>query len=137
MCLIEHDNKLLVNKGFDSIKNQIFYRLVGGKIEFGEEMEDTVRREIQEELESDIINLEFITTNEELFVYEGKKGHEINFLFRVTLAREDIYERDIIPNPDSEDFPAVWINISDIVHQNVILYPSFDYKKIFSKRKNI
>ena len=34
--IAKKDNKLLVSKGYDKIKNQFFYRCLGGGIEFQE-----------------------------------------------------------------------------------------------------
>lgn len=135
MCLIQHNGKLLVNKGYDKVKKQVFYRLVGGKVEFGERMQDTIRREIKEELNSGVTNTIFITAKEEIFTYEGETGHEINFLFNVTLANKELFEKEIIPNPDSEEFPAIWIPVEDVLKEKVIIYPSFNYKKILYKDK--
>lgn len=128
MCLIQHNRKLLVNKGYDKVKKQTFYRLIGGKVEFGERMEDAIKREIKEELNCEVKSLEFITAKEGIFTYEGERGHEANFLYKVELEKEDLFEKEIIPNPDSDEFPAVWISIADVLSEKVILYPSFDYK---------
>ena len=39
------DGKLLVSKGIDNIKNNSFYRALGGGIEFQEKSEDALKRE--------------------------------------------------------------------------------------------
>ena len=132
MCLIQHENKLLVNKGYDSVKDEVFYRLVGGKVEFAEKMEETIKREIKEELDCGVKDIDYITAKEEIFTYEGETGHEVNFLFKVSLDNKEIFKKEVIPNPDSEDFPAVWLPISDILEKKVALYPSFDYKTLLS-----
>ena len=49
------DNKLLVNEGFDNVKNQTFYRCLGGGIEFLEKSTDALKREFLEEINTNII----------------------------------------------------------------------------------
>ena len=48
------DNKLLVSEGFDKIKNQTFYRCLGGGIEFLETSQEALKREYKEELGIDV-----------------------------------------------------------------------------------
>jgi len=45
ICVFSNGNKILVSEGFDSIKQQLFYRPLGGTIEFGEHSSETIRRE--------------------------------------------------------------------------------------------
>ena len=48
------NNKLLVEEKFDKIKNQTFYRCLGGGIEFLEKSSDALKREFKEEVNIDI-----------------------------------------------------------------------------------
>lgn len=135
MCLIEHNGKLLLCNGYDSVKKEKFLRVVGGSIDFGEKAEDAVRREVKEELGSNLENLKFITVIESIFVHEGKKGHEVIFLYKGDLVNKDIYNTEKVPILDRrEDWKdAEWIPISDILEKKTIFYPSFNYKKLFSE----
>jgi len=133
MCLVEHKGRLLLCKGYDHVKKEIFFRILGGGVNFGEKVEDALRREMKEELNSDLENLRFLTVIENIFTYEGEKGHEITFLYKGDLANEDIYEKKSIPIPGEYEFPAEWVSVSDILEEKIILYPSFNYKKLFSK----
>lgn len=80
LCIIEHKGKLLASINTDPTSGQQFYRLIGGGVEFGETGEAAVRREIMEELGSELENLQLVTMLENIFVYDGKPGHEIVFL---------------------------------------------------------
>ena len=43
LCIFLHQNKILVAEGYDPKKNQIFYRPLGGGIEFGERSNDQMK----------------------------------------------------------------------------------------------
>ncbi len=135
MCLIEHKGKLLLCNGYDSVKKEKFLRVIGGGVDFGEKAEDAVRREVKEELGSDLENLKFITVLENVFVYKGERGHEVVFLYKGDLTNKDIYNAEKVPILDRQDDfrDTEWISISDVLENKVILYPPFNYKKFFSE----
>lgn len=124
VCIIKHNGKLLSGTGHDKVKNETFYRLLGGGIEFGEKAEETLQREFEEELKTGLENIKYITILENIFTYEGKRGHEIVFVFEGELTNKDLYRKNNIPILDSEkDSLAVWENISDFKSGKLILYP--------------
>lgn len=123
VCIIKHDGKLLSGIGHDSVKKDTFYRLLGGGIEFGEWAEDALKREFGEELGTDLENIKYLTTLENIFTYEGKTGHEIVFVFQGELSNKELYERDNISINDDKDSKAVWQKIEDFKSGKLILYP--------------
>src|SRR3989344_4298780 len=132
MCFFERDGKLLVSKGFDTVKREHFYRPLGGHINFFETAEAGIRREIQEELGSEIKSLKHLETIENLFTYQGKKEHEIVFLYSGDLAKEELYETDPIKIVELDhEFEASWVPIKDILSGQIPIYPKFDYKELF------
>lgn len=132
MCLLHKNGKVLVSKCFDKVKNEHFYRVLGGSMNFFETSETGVRREIQEELNSEIKNLKFIDVIENLFIYEGDKGHEVVFLYSGDLSRKELYEQNPIHVvDDAHEFDAEWIPIKDILAGEIPLYPALDYKALF------
>lgn len=132
MCLFRQDGRLLVSKGVDSVKNKSFYRLLGGHIEFGETAEAGIRREIVEELGSEIENLKLVSVIENIFTYEGREGHEIDFLFSGDLTNKGLNNQTIlhVVEHNSLDFDAEWIPISSVTSGEIPLYPPFDYAGI-------
>ena len=74
------DNKLLVSEGFDKIKNQTFYRCLGGGIKFLEKSTDALKREFKEEINIDIEIKDFLGVSENMFTFEGKNAHELVFI---------------------------------------------------------
>ncbi len=146
MCLFVYEGRVLVasgktfqgKKGGRKIVPGDFYRVLGGSMNFRETSEQAVRREIQEELQSEINNLEFLNVAENIFIYAGEKRHEIVFLFSGQLARKDLYHKEIIHIvEDSYEGDAIWVPIGDILNGEIPLYPSTNYKNVFEKIKII
>lgn len=127
LCIILRDNKdVLVGLGYDEIKKEHFGRVLGGGMNFGETAEAAVRREIKEELLCEIENLEFVKLIENIFIYNGEKGHQITFLYKGDLSNKDLYKQEKILVHDTKSFEAEWLPLSDVITGKVKLYPEFD-----------
>jgi 8-oxo-dGTP pyrophosphatase MutT (NUDIX family) len=81
LCVFRRADKIFVSQGYDSHRDQTFYRPIGGKIEFGERGADAVAREVQEEIGADIADLAYLGALENIFSYEGKPHHEIVMIY--------------------------------------------------------
>lgn len=123
------DNKLLVSEGFDNIKNQTFYRCLGGGIEFLEKSTDALKREFQEEINIDILIKDFLGISENIFTYEGKNAHELVFYYNINILDED-YKEEYVVTDDNGQSKAVWIDINEFKNKNKILYPQEVFKYI-------
>ncbi|WJY28297.1 NUDIX hydrolase [Sporosarcina trichiuri] len=77
ICIFRQQDTILVAEGYDAVKGDHFYRPIGGGIEFGETSEETLAREIREELNAAITDLTYLGTVENVFTFNGKTGHEI------------------------------------------------------------
>ena len=80
-----HNGKVLVHKNV----NSDYYALIGGRVEIGESSEDTIKREIKEELGKDIKITKYISTIENFFEIKGSKYHEIMFVHKIEFANEE------------------------------------------------
>ncbi len=130
MCLFECEGRVFVCKGHDAVKDETYFRVIGGSVEFSETAGEAVRREIKEELNCKIKNLKFLTVVESIFTYRGEKGHEAIFLFKGDLSNKDLYKKKAACQIDGEDWiSAEWADIADIFKGKIKLYPKFDYKK--------
>ena len=110
ICIFRHDDHILVAEGFDTIANLPFYRPLGGTVEFGERTEDTVVREIDEELGEAVTDLRLITVLENLFVGEGAPAHEIVFVYDGQFVDRSVYDRPKLLGVEANGEPinAVW-----------------------------
>jgi 8-oxo-dGTP pyrophosphatase MutT (NUDIX family) len=126
LCLFRHEGKILVGEGWDEAKGQTYYRPLGGRIEFGEYGAQTVVREIREELEAQVVEVEYLFTLENVFTHNGEAGHEITLVYDGRFADRSLYEREEIEGHEDEVFPitGVWKSIEDFGVGGAILYPT-------------
>lgn len=127
--LAKKDNKLLVGEGFDNVKNQTFYRCLGGGIEFLENSFDALKREFLEEIDANITVKDFLGISENIFTYKGKNAHELILFYSIDILDSDYKEEyDIID--DGGKYKAKWIDIDEFKNHNKILYPEEVFKYI-------
>lgn len=130
---VSPDGRFLASSSVDSVKRQPFLRLLGGHVEFGELAADTLRREIQEEIAADCRIGALLEVAENIFVYEGRPGHEIVFIYRAEFTDPSFYAREEIPvvEPDSVT-TAIWTPCADVLEGRAFLYPSANYAAHFA-----
>ena len=128
ICVFRHNGCILVAEGYDSVKDQYFYRPLGGGIEFGESSADTICRELMEEInvEVDKQSLKVLGTVENIFTFNGNPGHEIVLIYDGSLKEQGLYDQALIMGKevDGEVFRTVWKNIHEFGEGKSILYPT-------------
>jgi ADP-ribose pyrophosphatase YjhB (NUDIX family) len=92
--VIWNNGSLLVEHGFDAVKQKHFFRPPGGAIEFGERAVDALRREFIEELDAELIEPKLVTVIENIFEYEAQPHHELVFVFDARFKDSRLYERE-------------------------------------------
>lgn len=109
--LVKDGSRLFVAKGYDSVKQQTFYRALGGGVEFGESSLEALKREFQEELQAELTSINYLGCLENRFTYEGKAGHELIQLYQCDFADSKFYQQpSIIGNEGGAEFTALWID---------------------------
>ena len=128
ICVFRHNNRILVAEGYDSVKDQHFYRPLGGGIEFGENSRETICRELMEEINAEVDqdSLDYLGAVENIFHFNGKPGHEIVLIYDGALKDPELYAQTVITGNevDGEEFQAVWKNIDEFGEGKSILYPT-------------
>lgn len=120
--IVKRGNKILVSEGYDKIKNETFYRSIGGGIEFLEDSKFALKREFKEELNIDIKVGKFLGINENIFVYNGKNAHELILFYDVSINESDYKEKYHIIDDNCET-DAMWIDIDKFKNKELKIYP--------------
>ena len=128
ICVFRSRDRILVMEGYDSIKQEHFYRPLGGGIEFGESGAETICRELMEEIHVEVNrpSLRYLGALENIFTFNGKPGHEIVLIYDGALMDPGLYDQAAIvgKEADGEEFSAVWKSIGEFGVGKSILYPT-------------
>jgi 8-oxo-dGTP pyrophosphatase MutT (NUDIX family) len=79
--IVVHENSVLLHQA----DGEDFWTFPGGRAEFGETAEQTLRREMKEELGIEVEVVRLLWLVENFFNFEGKDYHEIAFYFLMQL----------------------------------------------------
>ena len=111
-CIIKHNNKVLFHKtdGMD------YHCIIGGRIELGEKSEDTIKREIKEELGKEIEIKRYAATIENFFNLDGKRYHEYMFIYEAEFKDEkDKLFDGTLYNIEGKDYMKYyWLDLDKI-----------------------
>ena len=125
ICIIRKGDSILVFEGYDHVKNQTFYRPLGGGIEFGESSSKALQREFKEEINAKLTNLSYFRTLENIFTCYGRTGHEIVIIYKGEFANKTFYDKSVIigKEDNGDAFKALWMPIADFKKGQFPLYP--------------
>lgn len=107
--VIQYQNKILVC--FNVEKDYYFFP--GGHIDFGESAEETLLREMKEELNLSLKKWVFIGTIENIYTENNQKHHEINLVFNAKVDKINTKSRENHIN-------FVLMNIDKFSQENVL-----------------
>lgn len=111
-AVIIHNNKVLVHKNI----NSDHFALIGGRVEIGEDSENTIKREIKEELGKCIEVTGYISTVENFFEMKDAKYHEILFTHRAEFTNEEDKKIEYtLKNVEGKDYLQYeWLDLDKI-----------------------
>ena len=125
ICVFQNGDRILAAEGFDEVKNQKFYRPLGGTIEFGEYSAETVRRELMEEIQAEVSDLRYLGTLENIFSFNGENGHEIVLVYDGKFTDKAFYDKGILQGDEfGASFKAIWVDLREIGPDLPPLYPT-------------
>ena len=116
-AIINHNGKILFHKNVA----EDHYALIGGRVQITESSDDTIKREIFEELGKEIELTGYICTVENFFKHKGKTFHEIMFVHEAEFVNdEDKKILDTIKNIEEAEIAKgkhvqyEWLDLKDI-----------------------
>lgn len=90
--LIREGDRVFISQGYDPAKQQAFYRAMGGGVDFGETSREALQREFKEEIQAELTNIRYLGCLENLFIFNGKQGHEILQVYECDFADPKFYQ---------------------------------------------
>ena len=128
ICIIRNGPRILVEYSTWPTDKDIFYVPLGGQIKYGEYGEETIRREIKEEIGAELEEVRYLGTIENIFDVEDEVGHELVLVFESSFVDRTFYEKELIEGLETEIDPpititAYWKTLEEIEEEGHPLYP--------------
>jgi ADP-ribose pyrophosphatase YjhB (NUDIX family) len=124
ISLFRDEDRLFLAEYHDPSSGERFYRPLGGAIAFGEHSRECIVREIREEMRTEITDLDYVGVIENIFIFDGKPGHEIVLVYEATFVDSRLYEVESVRCRDNGgEFVAVWKPIAQFQAGKAPLYP--------------
>ncbi|MFJ6211706.1 NUDIX hydrolase [Lysinibacillus sp. NPDC092081] len=125
ICVFRKGDSILVAEGINEVKCDHFYRPIGGGIEYGETSSEALKREVLEEIEADITNLNYLGTIENIFTFNGDLGHEVVFVYDAKFVEKSFYEKTSFfgQEDNGATFKLLWKPINDFKNNKLKLVP--------------
>ncbi|MBD2774618.1 NUDIX hydrolase [Iningainema tapete] len=128
--LIQDGERIFISEGYDPVKQQTFYRAMGGGVDFGETSVTALKREFQEEIQAELTNIHYLGCIENIFTFNGQPGHEIIQLYKCDFAEPKFYQLEkIVFNEGERQKTALWVEVNRFKSGELRLVPEqfFDY----------
>ena len=128
--IIRKGDRVFISEGYDPVKQQTFYRAMGGGVDFGETSIEALQREFQEEIQAELTNIKYLGCMENLFTFNGKPGHEILFVYECDFVDPKFYQLEELTFAEGERKKrALWIQIDRFKSGELKLVPEqfFEY----------
>jgi ADP-ribose pyrophosphatase YjhB (NUDIX family) len=122
ICVCRDSDRILVTEFRE--KGRIYYRPLGGTIEFGERGEEAVRREFREEIAAELAEVCYLGTLENIYTDGEMRGHEIVLVYDGRLTDTSLYKEEVIQGDElGVPFRAVWKRLDEFDSETLPVYP--------------
>lgn len=125
--IIIKDNNILLEEqeGKHSQGTGIYYRPIGGTIEFGEISSETIIREYSEEIAVNVKIKRYVACLENIFSIDGNIGHEITQIYLIEFIDQTLYQKESFKVVEgSKTTIAKWVSLEDILDGRKVLFPT-------------
>ena len=122
--LIKDGDRIFLSEGYDPVKNQTFYRALGGGVEFGESSYEALQREFQEEIQAELTNIKYLGCMENIFIFHDNPGHEIWQIYQCDFVDPQFYELPSVQFKEKKrKKTALWLEIERFKSGELKLVP--------------
>lgn len=122
--IILEGDRIFISQGYDPVKQQTFYRAMGGGVDFGETSFEALQREFQEEIQADLTNIRYLGCLENLFTFNGKQGHEILQVYQCDFVDPKFYQLESLVFAEGKrQKTALWVDIARFKSGELLLVP--------------
>lgn len=122
--IIRQRDRIFISEGYDPVKQQTFYRAMGGGVEFGETSRAALQREFQEEIQAELTNIKYLGCQENLFTFNGLPGHEILFVYQCDFVEPKFNQLEEIYFAEGKRKKrALWVEIDRFKSGELKLVP--------------
>lgn len=122
--LIRDGDRIFISEGYDPLKQQTFYRALGGGVDFGETSLEALKREFREETQAELTNIKYLGCLENLFVFNGQPGHEIIQVYQCDFVDTKFYQLESFVFVEGErQKTALWVDINRFKSGELRLVP--------------
>lgn len=121
--IFRQEGRLLVFEGSDPARDLVFYRPLGGGIEFGEYGHQALAREMREEIGAEVTDVRYLGLIENIFDFRGKQGHEIALLYEGRFTDPSFYGQEAFASAQDNGvaIKVLWKPLADFENGDLLV----------------
>ncbi len=122
ICVCREGERILVAEYQE--KGRLYYRPLGGGIQFGEYGHEAIKREIREEIGAELTDVHYLGMLENIYASEGVRAHQIVLVYDGRLTHPSFYAKEILEGDElGEPFKVMWKRLDDFGEGKAPVYP--------------